>query len=425
MNIALIGSGGREHALCTKILESKLTKNIICIPGNAGTSRIATNIDVNINNFEEIFSLIKIYKIDLVVVGPEEPLVNGLVDYLTKKKIQVFGPNKFASKLEGSKSFMKKICKKYNIPTADFKICKNKRDVIAFLKKNKLPLVVKADGLAAGKGVTICKTKNKVIKISNEIFKGKFKSSKSLVLEEFLKGEEASYFLVVDKNNFKFFGSAQDHKRVGEGDKGANTGGMGAYSPAPIIDKDIEEKILKKIVKPTLHYLRKNKKPYKGFLYVGLMIINKEPFLIEYNVRMGDPECQVILPRLKTDIVKILKNCVKNKLDKINIKWKKEKSMTIVLCSKGYPGKYKKKQEIINFNEIKLNKKTYIYHAGTKFVNHKLFSVGGRVLNVTAVGSSFSNIRYQILKTLRKINWKGGFFRRDIGWRVIKKNENN
>ena len=421
MNIALIGSGGREHALCQKIHESKLSKKIICIPGNAGTAKIAKNIDLNFLNFRRLLKIIKFNKIDLVIVGPEEPLVKGLVDFLTKHKIKVFGPNKYAAKLEGSKAFMKSICKKNKIPTAAFKICKNKKDVNNFIKNSNFPLVVKADGLAAGKGVTICKNKKQILSVSNEIFKGKFKSSKKLVLEEFLEGEEASYFLIVDKKSFKFFGSAQDHKRVGEKDIGPNTGGMGAYSPAPIINKNLEKKILKKIVNPTLLALKKKKKPYTGFLYVGLMIKNNEPYLIEYNVRMGDPECQVIIPRLSTDILKIFNNASINKLNKINIEWKKLKCMTIVLCSKGYPGKYKKNKRIKNLDKLNYKKNSFIFHAGTKLVDNELFSNGGRVLNVTSTGKVFKNIRKNILKIIRKINWKNGFFRKDIGWRVIQK----
>ena len=421
MNIALIGSGGREHALCQKIHESKLSKKIICIPGNAGTAKIAKNIDLDFLNFRRLLKIIKFNKIDLVIVGPEEPLVKGLVDFLTKHKIKVFGPNKYAAKLEGSKAFMKSICKKNKIPTAAFKICKNKKDVNNFIKNSKFPLVVKADGLAAGKGVTICKNKKQILSVSNEIFKGKFKSSKKLVLEEFLDGEEASYFLIVDKKSFKFFGSAQDHKRVGEKDIGPNTGGMGAYSPAPIINKNLEKKIIKKIVNPTLLALKKKKKPYTGFLYVGLMIKNNEPYLIEYNVRMGDPECQVIIPRLRTDILKIFNNASINKLNKINIEWKKLKCMTIVLCSKGYPGKYKKNKRIKNLDKLNYKKNSFIFHAGTKLVDNELFSNGGRVLNVTSTGKVFKNIRKNILKIIRKINWKNGFFRKDIGWRVIQK----
>ena len=421
MNIALIGSGGREHVLCQKIYESKSSKNILCIPGNAGTAKIAKNIDIDFLNFKILLKTIKKHKIDLVIVGPEEPLVKGMVDFLNKHKVKVFGPNKYAAKLEGSKAFMKSICKRYKIPTAKFKTCKNKKDVIKFLKKTQFPLVIKADGLAGGKGVTICKTKKEILNVSNEIFKGKFKTSKKLVLEEFLKGEEASYFLIVDKKSYKFFGSAQDHKRVGEKEKGPNTGGMGAYSPAPIINKNLEKKIINKIVKPTLQALKNKKKPYTGFLYVGLMIKNNEPYLIEYNVRMGDPECQVILPRLNTDLIKIFNATINNKLNKIKINWKRLKCMTIVLCSKGYPGKIKKNKLIKNIDKLKLMKNSFIFHAGTKFINNKLVSNGGRVLNITSTGSMYKKIRTNIFKIIKTINWKHGFYRKDIGWRVIKK----
>ena len=419
MNIALIGSGGREHALCQKIYESKFTKNIFCIPGNAGTSNFARNVELDFLNFKKLLKFIKLNKINLVIVGPEEPLVKGIVDFLIKHKIKVFGPNKYAAKLEGSKAFMKSICKKYKIPTAKFKICKSKNDVNKFLKNSKLPVVVKADGLAAGKGVTICKTRSQTINISNKIFEGKFKSSNKLVLEEFLQGEEVSYFLVIDKNSYKFFGSAQDHKRVGEKDRGPNTGGMGAYSPAPIINKNIEKKIINRIVKPTLKALKAKNKPYTGFLYVGLMIKNQEPFLIEYNVRMGDPECQTILPRLNTDILKIFIRACENKLNQIKIKWKKNKCMTIVLCSNGYPRKYKKNKLIKNIKKVQNTKNSFIFHAGTKLINHKLYSIGGRVLNITTSGKSFKKIRNKAIKIIKRINWKYGFFRKDIGWRVI------
>ena len=425
MNIGLIGSGGREHALCKKIYDSKLVRKIICFPGNAGTSKLATNVEVDILDFKKVLNLINYYNIDLVIVGPEEPLVNGIVDYLKKNKVKVFGPNKYASKLEGSKAFMKNLCAQNGIPTAKFKICNKKKQVINFLNKCDLPIVVKADGLAAGKGVTICKTKKQVISISSEIFRGKFKSSKKIVLEEFLKGEEVSYFLIVDDNSFKFFGSAQDHKRVFENDVGPNTGGMGAYSPAPIINKSLEKKIIYKIVRPTLLALKRKKNPYNGFLYVGLMVKNNEPYLIEYNIRMGDPECQVILPRLKTDLVKIIKNSLLNKLEKIKLEWKREKSMTIVLCSKGYPGNYKKNIKLKNINKVKLTKNDYIYHAGTRLINNQLLSSGGRVLSITSIGISLIEIRKQIISIMKKINWKEGFYRRDIGWKAINKNENN
>ena len=421
MNIGLIGSGGREHALCQKIFESKYSKQIICFPGNAGTSKIARNVNVDLLDFKKVLSLIIFFKIDLVIIGPEEPLVKGLSDYLRKNNIKVFGPSKYSAKLEGSKSFVKRLCKENKIPTANFKICNKVKDVDNFLKINKFPIVVKADGLAAGKGVVICKSKKQVIKISNEIFKGKFKSSRKLVLEEFLTGEEASYFLIVDKKSFKFFGSAQDHKKVGENDTGPNTGGMGAYSPAPVINKIVEKKIINKIINPTLDALKRKRKPFTGFLYTGLMIKKNEPYLIEYNVRMGDPECQVIMPRLKTDLLKIVNNAVNNKLKQTEIKWKKEKSMTIVLCSKGYPRSYKKNIPIKNLSNAKIKKGNFIYHAGTKLENNNFVSNGGRVLNITSIGNNFKKIRYNIIKLIKKLNWKGGFYRKDIGWRVINK----
>jgi phosphoribosylamine--glycine ligase len=320
---------------------------------------------------------------------------------------------------------MKKICAQNNIPTAKFKICTKKNQVKNFLNKCDLPIVVKADGLAAGKGVIICNTKKQALNVSFEILKGKFNSSNKVILEEFLEGEEASYFIIVDKYNFKFFGSAQDHKRVYEGDKGPNTGGMGAYSPAPIVTKDLEKKIISRIINPTLSALKRKKEPYNGFLYVGLMIKNNEPYLIEYNIRMGDPECQAILPRLKTDFGKIIKNTILNKLKDIKIEWVNDKSMTIVLCSKGYPKSYKKNIKIKNIKKAKLSKNDFIYHAGTKENNGQIFSNGGRVLNITSTGKKFINIRKKIISIIKKINWKEGFYRRDIGWRVINKYENN
>ena len=421
MNIALIGSGGREHAICQKIHESKLSRNIFCIPGNAGTAKIAKNINLDFLNFPELLKVIKSNKINLVIVGPEEPLVRGLVNFLEKHKIKVFGPNRYAAKLEGSKAFMKSICRKHKIPTAKFKICKTKKDVNVFLKKSNFPLVVKADGLAAGKGVTICKNKKQVLKVSNEIFKGKFKTSKKLVLEEFLKGEEASYFLIVDKRNFKFFGSAQDHKRVGEKDTGPNTGGMGAYSPASIISKELEKKIIKKIVRPTLLALKKKKNPYTGFLYVGLMIKNNEPYLIEYNVRMGDPECQTIIPKLKNDLSEIFIACCDEKLNEINLEWHSKKSLCIVICSKGYPEKFKRDVEIENLKSITLQNNEFIFHAGTSEKKSKIYATGGRVLNFVCLADEFKEARENIITKINKLNWNGGFFRKDIGYKVIDK----
>ena len=267
MNLAVIGSGGREHAICYKLKQSPKIKKLICIPGNAGTQKIAENIKEDISNFKALYQIIKKRNIDIVIVGPEQPLVDGLVDYLNKKKIRVFGPNKFSSQLESSKAFMKNLCKKNNIPTANFGIFNNLDDAVSFIKKNILPVVVKADGLAAGKGVSVCKSIEEALKNTREILEGKFKSSNRVVLEEFVEGEELSYFVIVDENSYHFFGSAQDHKRVGEGDTGPNTGGMGAYSPAPLLTNILEEKIKKKIIEPTLKAMKNLGHPYKGFLF--------------------------------------------------------------------------------------------------------------------------------------------------------------
>ena len=421
MNLAVIGSGGREHAICYKLKQSPKIKKLICIPGNAGTQKIAENIKEDISNFDTLYQIIKKHNIDLVIIGPEQPLVDGLVDYLNEKKIRVFGPDKFASQLEGSKAFMKNVCKKNNIPTADFGVFNNFDDASNFIKKSGIPMVVKADGLAAGKGVSICTSLKDALKNAKEILDGKFKSSNQVVLEEFLKGEELSYFVIVDENSYRFFGSAQDHKKVGEGDVGLNTGGMGAYSPAPLLTDKLEKKIKKKIIEPTLKAMKDLGHPYRGFLYAGLMIDKDEPYLIEYNIRMGDPECQVLMMRLETDLFEILDYATKNKINDLKIEWTKNNCITIVLCAKGYPSNYIKDSEIQNLSSIFTDKNNQIFHAGTYEKNNKIFSNGGRVLNVTSSSESLIEARDKILTNLDKINWSDGFFRKDIGWRTINK----
>jgi len=421
MKLAVIGSGGREHAICYKLKQSSKLKRLICIPGNAGTEKIAENIKANLSDFDAIYKIVKKNNIDIVIIGPEQPLVAGLVDYLNKKKIKVFGPNKFASQLEGSKGFMKNLCKKNNIPTASFGVFNNFLDASSFINKNGVPIVVKADGLAAGKGVFICTSIQEALDRSKEILDGKFKSSSKVVLEEFLEGEELSYFVIVDKSSYKFFGSAQDHKKVGEGDIGPNTGGMGAYSPAPLLTKKLEEKIKKKIIEPTLTAMKKLSHPYKGFLYAGLMICKDEPYLIEYNIRMGDPECQVLMMRLETDLLDVIECVIENRLSNLKISWKDKTCITIVLCAKGYPYKYIKDSEIKNLSNIATNKNNQIFHAGTYENNNKIYSNGGRVLNITSISKNLIEARKKTLKTLSKINWSDGFYRKDIGWRSIKK----
>ena len=425
MNLAVIGSGGREHAICYKLKQSPKIKRLICMPGNAGTKNIAENIKVDIFDFDAVYEIVKKQKIDIVVIGPEQPLVDGIVDYLDKKNIKVFGPGKFASQLEGSKGFMKDLCKKYSIPTAKFGIFENFKKASDFIDKNSVPIVVKADGLAAGKGVAICESIKEAKEKTKGILQGKFKSSKKVVLEEFLEGEELSYFVIVDESSYSFFGSAQDHKRVGEKDTGPNTGGMGAYSPNKILTIELEKKIKKKIIEPTLKAMKDLGYPYKGFLYAGLMIKKNEPYLIEYNIRMGDPECQVLMMRLKTDLLKIIDCATKNLLSKLKIEWNKNSCMTVVLCSKGYPGNYIKNTEIKNLSNIVSDRNNQIFHAGTYEKNNKIFSNGGRVLNITSVSKNLLEARNKSLDNLKKINWTDGFFRKDIGWKAIKKDENN
>ena len=419
MNLAVIGSGGREHAICYKLKQSPKIKKLICIPGNAGTQKIAENVKEDILNFGNLYQIIKKYNIDLVIIGPEQPLVEGLVDYLNEKKVRVFGPDKFASQLEGSKVFMKNLCKKNSIPTADFGVFNNFDGAYSFIKKNGAPIVVKADGLAAGKGVSVCTSIEEAVKNTKEILDGKFKSSHQVVLEEFLKGEELSYFTIVDENSYLFFGSAQDHKKVGEGDTGPNTGGMGAYSPAPLLTDKLEAKINKKIIEPTLKAMKNLNHPYKGFLYAGLMINKGEPYLIEYNIRMGDPECQVLMMRLETDLFEIIDHATRNKINNLKIEWTKKSSITIVLCAKGYPSNYIKDSEIKNLPNVLTDENNQIFHAGTYEKNNKTYSSGGRVLNITSLSESLTEARNKSLANIDKINWPDGFFRKDIGWRVI------
>ncbi len=421
MKVGIIGSGGREHSLCVALKKSKKVSKIYCFPGNAGTKSIAENIEINFDDFEKIKNYILENQIDIILVGPEKPLVDGIVDYLETHNIKVFGPNKISSQLEGSKIFTKNLCKKYSIPTANFGVFENSKDAISFLKNCNLPIVVKADGLAAGKGVYICENEKDYLLAIKEIFEGKFGKAKKILIEEFLQGEEMSFFIISDGQTYKKFGTAQDHKRVLEGDRGKNTGGMGAYSPSRLENENLNKKILDKIVNPTLKGLNDLNVNFKGFLYAGLMIIKGEPYLIEYNVRMGDPECQTILPKLKTDFAEIIEACVNKNLEKIDIKWCENKTLCIVLCSKGYPEEYKNNIKIKNLNKIKLDNDEFIFHAGTIEYNNNIFSNGGRVLNVVIKSKDFKSCRDQAIKLINLIDWKEGFFRKDIGFKVIDK----
>ena len=420
MKVGIIGSGGREHSICLSLSYSKKIEKIFCFPGNAGTAEIAENINIDVNNFEKLKEFIYNERIDLIIIGPEKPLVDGIVDFLEENNIKVFGPNKLSSQLEGSKIFTKKLCEKYNIPTAKFGIFQNKDDAKKFLQKTNYPIVIKADNLASGKGVYICNDLNNASIAVDEIFNGKFGEAKNILVEEFLQGEEMSFFIISDGIVFKNFGTAQDHKRALDGDKGKNTGGMGAYSPSRLINDDLEKKIVNKIIEPTLKGLDELNTKFVGFLYAGLMISNNEPYLIEYNVRMGDPECQTILPKLKTDLIDIINACCEGKLKNTNIEWHNKKSLCVVLCSKGYPEKFEKNVEIENINKLKFDANNYLFHAGTKNEDGKIFATAGRVLNFVSIADDFNFARSKIMKNIKNLNWSGGFYRKDIGHRVIK-----
>jgi len=420
MKVGIIGSGGREHSICESLRKSSKIEQIFCFPGNAGTSEIAENVILDLDNFENIKNFIEKKKIDLIVIGPEKPLVDGLVDYLEQFNIKVFGPNKTASQLEGSKIFTKQLCEKFKIPTAKFGIFQNKDSAIKFLEKISYPTVIKADNLASGKGVYICNKSQEAHIAINEIFDGKFGEAKKLLIEEFLEGEEMSYFIISDGVNFKNFGTAQDHKRVLEGDKGKNTGGMGAYSPSRLISEEMEDKIINKIIKPTLNGLSEIGTQYRGFLYAGLMIVNNEPYLIEYNVRMGDPECQTILPKLKTDLAEVFLACCNKNLNQINLDWLNKKSLCVVICSKGYPDEFKKNIKIENLKSINLESYDHLFHAGTIEKDGQVYAIGGRVLNFVSLSDNFNDAKINITKNLNKLNWPGGFYRKDIGYKVIE-----
>ena len=420
MIIGIIGSGGREHAICASIKKSKKIKKIYCFPGNAGTDEIAENVSIDLDNFEIIKNFIYENNIELIIIGPEKPLVDGLVDYLEKYKIKVFGPNKLASQLEGSKIFTKKLCEKFKIPTAKFGIFENIESSKKFLKEVTFPTVIKADNLASGKGVYICNSLGEAMLAVEEIFNGKFGPTKNLLIEEFLDGEEMSFFVVCDGKSFKTFDTAQDHKRVLEGDKGKNTGGMGAYSPSRLITKELENKVIDKIINPTLKGLEEIGTNYKGFLYAGLMIVKNEPYLIEYNVRMGDPECQTILPKLKTDLFDVINAVTDGKLDNLKIEWENLKSLCVVVCSKGYPDEFKKNIKLENIKNVNENKHNYLFHAGTKKENNSVYATGGRVLNFVSTSNDFSEARINIFENINKLNWSNGYYRRDIGYKVIK-----
>ncbi len=428
MNILVIGAGGREHALVWKISMSPLVNKIFVSPGNGGMSDLAECVALDETDHDAVVKFCRDKNIGLVVIGPEAPLVAGLVDHLEKENIPAFGPSAYAAQLEGSKGFTKDICTKYNIPTAAYGRFGNAAEAKDFVRKKGTPIVIKADGLAAGKGVIIAENEPQAFAAIDDILGGQFgDAGAELVVEEFLVGEEASFFALCDGDNILPLATAQDHKRVGEGDTGLNTGGMGAYSPAPVMTDEMTARTINEIILPTVRGMKQEGHPFKGVFFAGLMITGKGPELIEYNVRFGDPECQVLMMRMKSDIVPALMACAQGNgqgnVDKIEMTWHDQPALSVVMAAKGYPESYEKHTEIKNLEPAAQNQDTYIFHAGTICEEGKIFAAGGRVLNVTAMGASVKIAQSKAYAALDQIDWPEGFCRRDIGWRAVKREE--
>ena len=423
MRILVVGSGGREHALCWAIAASPLCTKLFCAPGNAGIAQVAECVEVGIDDIAGQVALAQREKIDFVVVGPEGPLVAGLADRLVEAGIKVFGPSAKAAQLEGSKGFTKDLCRRHNIPTAAYEHFTDTAKAEAYIRAQGAPIVVKADGLAAGKGVVVAETVQRAIDAMRDMLSGnRFGAAgASVVVEEFMEGEEASLFALCDGEHALALAGAQDHKRVFDGEKGPNTGGMGAYSPAPILDAAMVDRAMREIVLPTVHALAADGAPYKGVLYAGLMIGPQGPRLVEYNCRFGDPECQVLMMRLKSDIVPALMACADGGLRHFDLRWADDAALTVVMAATGYPDAYKKGSEIRNLAAAGKVEGVQIFHAGTKFGpdGKQVLANGGRVLNVTAMAPTVEEARARAYGAVDLIDWPQGFCRRDIAWRAV------
>jgi len=420
MNILIIGSGGREHSLAWAVAQNPKCENLIVAPGNAGIAEIAVCADIDIYNNSQVLEFSQDNKIDLVIIGPEGPLANGISDILRKGGIKVFGCSKEAARLESSKKFTKDLCKKVGVPTASFEFFNNPKKAKEYVIKQGVPIVIKLDGLAAGKGVVVARDQKTAFNAIDSFLGEKENAlGDKILIEEFLEGEEASFFVLSDGKNLLPIGSAQDHKTAYDNDQGPNTGGMGAYSPAPILTQSIMDLTIESIIKPTIEEMSNRGTPYKGVLFAGLMIRNGIPKLIEYNVRLGDPECQALMIRLGPQVLDLIIACVSTKLDQAKINWADDHSVTIVLATKGYPGNYKNGSKIRFVEELKSDSLNQVFHAGTKRDNSNLLANGGRVLNITARGGSLLEARDRAYSTLEKIDWPEGFYRSDIGWRAL------
>jgi phosphoribosylamine--glycine ligase len=422
MNILILGSGGREHALAWKIAASPLTEKLYCAPGNAGIAREAECVALDIADHAAVIAFAKDKKVDLVVVGPEAPLCAGIVDDLEKAGIKAFGPGKWAARLEGSKGFTKDLCKANNIPTAAYQRFKSAAAAKDYVRAHGAPIVVKADGLAAGKGVVVAETVKEAEDAIDMMFGGGLGTPAwEIVIEDCLVGEEASFFALCDGETAIALASAQDHKRVFDGDKGPNTGGMGAYSPAPIMTTEMNRRVMDEIVLPTVRALKAMGAPYKGVLFAGLMITAKGPQLIEYNVRFGDPETQVLMMRLISDLVPALMAARHGQLKNFDLSWYPDAALTVVMAAKGYPGAYEKGTVIEDLEAAAQVPEVQVFHAGTKADGSRILANGGRVLNVSARGKTVRAAQARAYEAVDKIKWPGGFCRRDIGWRAIER----
>lgn len=425
MNVLLLGSGGREHALAWKISQSPMLATLYCSPGNPGISQVATCISLDASDHGGIANFCRMQDIDLVVVGPEAPLVAGITDDLRQAGISVFGPTRAAAQLEGSKSFTKALSDEFAIPTAAYREFTDRSAALEYVAAHPLPVVIKADGLASGKGVIIAETRDDAVAGVRSCFGGRFGAAGTrIVIEEFLAGEEASFFALCDGANALSLATAQDHKRVGDGDTGPNTGGMGAYSPAPVMTAEVVQQTLDRIISPTIAGMSKRGTPFRGVLYAGLMITAEGPKLIEYNVRFGDPECQVLMARLKSDLLPVLAACSEGNLATTTLEWYEEPALTVVLAARGYPENPQTGSEIKGIDAVSANMAdddVLVFHAGTRRLDDRLVANGGRVLNVTARGADIAMARDRAYDAVAKIDWSGGFYRNDIGWRALSR----
>ncbi|HYM18957.1 MAG TPA: phosphoribosylamine--glycine ligase [Micropepsaceae bacterium] len=420
MNILLIGSGGREHALAWAMSASPLVSKLYCAPGNAGIANVAECVPIDAMALDELVTFAREKKIDFAVIGPEAPLTAGLADRFEAAGIKALGPSAAGARLEASKGFVKDLCAEHDIPTAEYKRCRDTSEAKAFAATLPLPVVVKADGLAQGKGVTIAESRAEADAAIDAMFGGAFgEAGREVVIEEFLDGEEASFFVLTDGRHVLPLAGVQDHKRVFDGDKGPNTGGMGAYSPAPVLTPELERDVVKRIVQPTIDAMRGRGTPYQGVLYAGLMIGKDGPKLIEYNCRFGDPECQVLMLRLKSDLVSALLAARDGVLDTFDLRWYGEAALTVVMAANGYPGAYAKGSEIRGLDKAGKVDGVEIFHAGTVARDGKILANGGRVLNVSALGKTVREAHDRAYAAIARIDWPGGFCRHDIGWRAI------